>query len=145
MLRVSRKADYALIALKHLAQYGHSEAWSAADISSAYGISAPLLAKVLQRLAKGGLVHARHGSSGGYTLARDPASITALEVVQAIDGPISITSCSTHGGDCDHLSKCTVREPLRRINDSVLQVLKQVTLLQLADEEASSPVVGITN
>jgi FeS assembly SUF system regulator len=144
MLRVSRKADYALIALKHLAQHGHSDALSAADISSSYGISAPLLAKVLQRLAKKGLLQARHGSSGGYTLARDPGTITALEVVQAIDGPISITSCNTRRGDCDHLSNCTVRDPLRRVNDSVLQVLNQVTLSQLAAEEPASPVVGLT-
>jgi FeS assembly SUF system regulator len=144
MLRVSRKADYALIALKHLAQHGHSEALSAADISSAYRISAPLLAKVLQRLARKGILEVRHGSNGGYTLARNPASITALEVVQAIDGPISITSCSTRRGDCDQLSNCTVRDPLRRVNDSVLQVLNQVTLLQLADDEPASPVVELT-
>jgi FeS assembly SUF system regulator len=143
MLRVSRKADYALIALKHLAQHGQSEALSAADISSSYGISAPLLAKVLQRLARKGLLTARHGSSGGYTLARDPGTITALEVVQAIDGPISITSCTTRRGDCDQLSNCTVRDPLRRVNESVLQVLNQVTLSQLVDERPS-PLVGLT-
>ena len=144
MLRVSRKADYALIALKHLAQHGHEQALSAADISHSYGISAPLLAKVLQRLAKKGLLQARHGSSGGYTLTRAPGSITALEVVQAIDGPISITSCKTRRGDCDQLSSCTVRDPLRRVNDSVLQVLNQVTLLQLVDDETASPIVGLT-
>ena len=144
MLRVSRKADYALIALKHLAQHGQREALSAADISSSYGISAPLLAKVLQRLAKKGLLQARHGSSGGYTLTRDPGLITALEVVQAIDGPISITSCTSRRGDCDHLSNCTVRDPLRRVNESVLQLLNQVTLLQLLNEQPTSPVVGLT-
>lgn len=143
MLRLSRKADYALMALRHLAQYGRSGALSAADISNSYGISAPLLAKVLQRLAKKGLVHARHGSTGGYTLARDPGTITALEVVQAIDGPLSITSCNTRRGDCDHLSNCTVRDPLRRVNESVLQVLNQVTLLHLAEDEPASPVVGL--
>lgn len=143
MLRVSRKADYALIALKHLAQQSRSQALSAADISHSYGISAPLLAKVLQRLAKRGLLDVRHGSSGGYTLARDPGSITALEVVQAIDGPISITSCKTRRGDCDQLSNCTVRDPLRRVNESVLQVLSQVTLLQLLGDEPASPVVGL--
>lgn len=142
MLRVSRKADYALIALKHLAQQPYSQALSAADISSAYEISTPLLAKVLQRLARKGLLQARHGSSGGYTLARDPAAITALEVVQVIDGPISITSCNTRRGDCDHLPKCTVRHPLRRVNDALLQVLSQVTILQLADEDPAPPNVG---
>ncbi len=140
MLRFSRKADYALIALKHLAQQGQLASLSAADISAAYGISTPLLAKVLQRLAKQGLVAARHGSSGGYTLARDPSSITALDVVQAIDGPMNITSCMSRRGDCGHFSNCTVREPLRRVNDTVLQVLERVTLAQLAEEKPASPV-----
>ena len=143
MLRLSRKADYALIALKHLAQFGNSDSLSAADIASSYGISTPLLAKVLQRLAKKGLVVARHGSTGGYTLARGPATITALDVVEAIDGPMSITSCLTRRGQCYHLPKCTVRDPLRRVNDTVLQVLHQVTLSQLADEEPVQPVVGL--
>jgi Rrf2 family protein len=143
MLRLSRKADYALIALKHLAQRGQTDSLSAADIAASYGISTPLLAKVLQRLAKKGLVVARHGSSGGYTLARDPASITALDVVEAIDGPMSITSCMTRRGECDHLPNCTVRDPLRRVNDTVLQVLHEVTLSQLADEEPAQPVVGL--
>jgi FeS assembly SUF system regulator len=143
MLRLSRKADYALIALKHLAQHGLTDSLSAADIAAAYGISTPLLAKVLQRLAKKGLVVARHGSSGGYTLARDPATITALDVVEAIDGPMSITSCMTRRGECDHLTNCTVRDPLQRVNETVLQVLHQVTLSQLADEEPAQPVVGL--
>jgi FeS assembly SUF system regulator len=143
MLRLSRKADYALIALKHLAQYGRNDALSANDIADSYGISAPLLAKVLQRLAKKELVQARHGSSGGYTLARDPAVVTALEVIQAIDGPLTITSCSTRRGDCGHVTNCTVREPLRRINDTILTALNEVTLSQMADEEPEIPVVGL--
>lgn len=145
MLRVSRKADYALIALKHLAQQSGTQTWSAADISSTYGISGPLLAKVLQALAKKGLVRSRHGASGGYTLARDPATVTVLEVLQAIDGPVSITSCTTPNGNCDHLPNCTVRDPLVRINGAVLKVLKGVTLLQLAEEDSAAPVVGLTN
>lgn len=143
MLRLSRKADYALIALKYLAQQGQSGSLSAADIAGHYGISTPLLAKVLQRLAKKGIVAARHGSSGGYMLARDPSAITALEVVEAIDGPMSITSCTTSRGDCDYLPKCTVRDPLRRVNATVLQVLTKVTLSELAEEEPASPVVGL--
>lgn len=134
MFKLSKKADYGLIAVKHLAMHGASGACSAGDIAEAYAISAPLLAKVLQRLAKRGLVVATHGSSGGYQLARDPGAITALEVISAIDGPLSITSCTTHHGDCDQTTTCTVREPLRRVNDSILQVLSTVTISHLSEE-----------
>jgi Rrf2 family protein len=74
VLKLSKKADYGLIALKHLAMHYGEESFSASDIAEAYGISTPLMAKVLQKLARGGLVAARHGSSGGYTLAREASS-----------------------------------------------------------------------
>src|SRR6202163_3554774 len=113
MLKLSKKADYALIAVRHLATHQGVRSQSASDIAEACGISAPLMAKVLQRLAKHGLVTARHGSSGGYQLARHPKDISALEVISAVDGPLVITSCVTSHGNCDHSQKCTVREPRR--------------------------------
>ena len=86
MLKLSKKADYALIAVRHLATHRGEPSESASDIAEAYGISAPLLAKVLQRLARHGLVTARHGSSGGYQLARHPKEISALDVINASSG-----------------------------------------------------------
>lgn len=140
MLKLSKKADYGLIALKHLALHDGEGTCSAADIAREYGISAPLMAKVLQKLARGGLVEARHGSAGGYTLARAPGRITALDVIRAIDGPLSITSCVTHRGECEQTLLCTVREPLRRVNDSILQMLNEMTILKMT-EEAGGPAV----
>jgi Rrf2 family protein len=143
MFKLSKKSDYGLIAVKHLATRGAEGACSSADIAGAYGISGPLLAKVMQKLAKHGLVVATHGSSGGYQLARDPGSITALEVIRAIDGPLSITSCSTHHGDCEQTPTCTVREPLRRVNESILQVLNTVTISHLSEEPPEASLVEL--
>ena len=143
MLKLSKKADYGLIALKHLAMHSHEGAASANDIAETYGISATLMAKVLQKLARNGLVAARHGSSGGYALAREASQITALDAITAIDGPLFITSCVTHRGECGQLPTCTVREPLRRVNDSILDVLNKVTISQMTDESPSSEVVEL--
>jgi len=140
MLKLSKKADYALIAVRHLAKRGAGSACSAADISEACGISGALMAKVLQKLAKGGLVVSRHGSGGGYQLARDPGEISAFEVINAIDGPLTITSCVTTRGECEQALTCTVKEPLRRVNDSILQILKTVTISQMS-EDSSEPVL----
>jgi FeS assembly SUF system regulator len=140
MLKLSKKADYGLIALKHLARHYGERTFSAADIAEQYRISAPLLAKVLQKLARHGLLVSRHGSSGGYALARPPAEISALEAISAIDGPLLITSCVTSRGECDTSHTCTVREPLRRVNDSIVQVLRQVSLSQLSDDHAGAVV-----
>jgi FeS assembly SUF system regulator len=144
MFKLSKKADYGLIALRHLAMTGGQENSSAGDIAELYGISAPLMAKVLQKLAREGLLQARHGSSGGYVLARDPSRITALEAISAIEGPVMITSCSTHRGDCDHADQCTVREPLRRVNDSILHVLRAVTISQMTEDRGNASLVGLS-
>lgn len=143
MLKLSKKADYGLIALKHLAVHNGEGSSSAGDIAEIYGISTPLMAKVLQKLARGGLVAARHGSSGGYTLARHPSKITALDVINAIDGPLFITSCVTTHGNCDISMTCSIRQPLRLVNESILKVLGKVTISQMTDEAPASEVVEL--
>ncbi len=142
MIRLSKRSDYGLIALKHLALHPEEPA-SAGDIAARYRISTPLMAKVLQKLAKQGLVEARHGAGGGYRLGRDPAAITALDVIAAIDGPIALTSCTTHHGDCRQVGTCNVREPLRRVNETILELLKHVTISQMTDEASGSAVVEL--
>src|SRR5260370_38506563 len=108
MFKLSKKSDYGLIAVKHLALHRNGRAFSASEIAEEYGISATLMAKVLQKLARQSLVAATHGSSGGYQLARNPDQISALDVISAIDGPVLITSCVTSHGVCEAPEKCSV-------------------------------------
>src|SRR3984885_11764508 len=143
MLKLSKKADYGLIALKHLAMHHGEASASASDIAEVYGISATLMAKVLKKLARGGLVAAKHGSSGGYTLAREASRITALDAIHAIEGPLFITSCVTHRGEGDQKHTCIIREPLRKVNDSILDVLNKVTFPRRTEEASSSEVVDL--
>lgn len=127
--------------MKHLAIHNGEGSSSAGDIAEIYGIPTPLMAKVLQKLARRGLVVARHGSSGGYQLAKHPSQISALEVINAIDGPLFITSCVTGRGECVQSPTCTVREPLRRINESILGVLGKMTISQMTDSAAADAEV----
>jgi len=143
MFKLSKKADYGLIAVKHLAMHRNEHACSANEIADEYGISTTLMAKVLQKLARQNLVAAKHGSSGGYQLAKTPDQISALEVITAIDGPVLITSCVTSHGNCDATSKCSVREPLRRVNESILNVLGTVTIAQMSDEQQEQALVAL--
>jgi Rrf2 family protein len=143
MLRLTKKADYALMALKFLAeQPGASaqtpaersaSAQSAKDIAQAYHIPSPLLAKILQTLAKGGLLISHAGTNGGYALARPASTISAFEVIRAIDGPLFITSCITIHGSCDLSGHCTIKEPLRKVNDSIKDLLSNITISDLIE------------
>ena len=143
MFKLSKKADYGLIAVKHLAMHRSQHACSANEIAEEYGISATLMAKVLQKLAHRALVTAKHGSSGGYQLAKEPDQISALDVITAIDGPVLITSCVTSHGNCDATEKCSVREPLRRVNESILNVLGTVTISQMSEEQHEPALVAL--
>lgn len=143
MFKLSKKSDYGLIAVKHLATHRNNLACSAADIAEQYGISGTLMAKVLQKLARQGVVQARHGAAGGYQLAKDPGQISALDVISAIDGPVLITSCVTSHGNCDTTEKCTVREPLRRVNESILHVLGNVTISQMSEDPQEPALVAL--
>ena len=130
MFRLSKKADYGLIALKHLAMHA-DESISAREIASQYHIPAELLAKVLQKLARKGLLVSQHGMNGGYVLARDPARISIVDVVEALEGPISITPCEK-GDDCQQLQTCSVRDPLLKIKAKVVRILGDTLIYELA-------------
>ncbi|HUR36276.1 MAG TPA: Rrf2 family transcriptional regulator [Terriglobales bacterium] len=136
MLKLTKKADYGLIALKHLAESGTSS--SAKDIGDEYGLPQEALAKILQRLTKSGLLVSQHGTNGGYSLARPAGKISALEVIKAIDGPLFITACSSHNGECDQSSKCNVKEPLRKVNHGIRELLAKISIADMM--EAPLPV-----
>ena len=137
LLKLTKKADYALMAMKHLAECTSLGSRSAKDVSDEYGIPPEALAKILQRLAKAGLLQSQHGTNGGYTLARPAHTISAFEVIEAIDGPLFITSCVTTRGECDQSVRCNIREPLRKVNDSIEAVLKRIKISQMREEPES--------
>src|SRR5438046_6773957 len=132
MLRLSKKADYALIAMKHLALRGDHSSSSAREIAEQYNIPIELMAKVLQRLVRRGLLASHQGTHGGYQLARVPGQISVADVIQAIDGPVTVTACSTEDGPCEQFSKCNVRDPLFNVRERLLTALVECTRGELA-------------
>src|SRR5258708_10866169 len=137
MLRLSKKADYALMAMKHLALKSDSapSSTSAREIAEQYDIPIELMAKVLQRLARSGLLTSHQGTRGGYTLSRPTASISVADIIQAIDGPLTVTACSTQDEACEQFEKCNVRDPLWRIKDRILAALAQCSLADISTTE----------
>lgn len=134
MLRLTKKADYGLMALKFLAEHTETPSLSAKDIAEAYGIPPQLLAKILQTLTKSGILRSHAGMNGGYALARGARMISAFEVIRAIDGPLFITSCTKGTVSCDLHDSCTIKEPLSRVNDSIADLLKNIRISDLVDQ-----------
>jgi Rrf2 family protein len=143
MLRLSKKADYALMAMKHLALAGTAPSTSAREIAEQYDIPIELMAKVLQRLVRTGLLVSTQGTRGGYALSRSSASISVADVIQAIDGPFTVTACSTEKIDCEQYGKCSIRDPLWQIKERIVDALGTVTIAEMANEQVvttASPV-----
>jgi Rrf2 family protein len=151
MLRLTKKADYGLMALKYLAEQAMESAGSgtsngarsAKDIADAYHIPPQLLAKILQTLARAGLLVSHAGTNGGYALARPASEISAFEVIRAIDGPLFITSCITIHGTCDLAGHCTIKEPLRKVNDSIKELLSAIRIADLAEATETEEGVSV--
>jgi Rrf2 family protein len=142
MLRLSKKADYALMAMKHLAQKSGAPTTCAREIAEQYDIPIELMAKVLQRLVRTGLLVSTQGTRGGYTLSRPSEAISVADVIQAIDGPFTVTACSTEKNDCEQYGKCSIRDPLWQIRERIVAALGTVTIAEMAAEHlaAAAPV-----
>lgn len=137
MLRISKLTDYGTVVLAHLAiDYG--SVVSAADVAHATGIALPTVSKLLKSLARAGLVASTRGANGGYQLARAPHAISAADVIDALEGPVSITECSSLDSQCEHEGVCSVGGTWQRINVAIRKALDDVSLLDLV--HANSPV-----
>ena len=130
MLRVTKLTDYATVVLTVLAARP-GEVLSAGELAERAGLEIPTVAKVLKPLAQAGLVEGFRGAAGGYRLARDAGAINLAEIVEAMEGPLGMTECSLHAGNCGIQHSCGVRANWRRINDVVAAALRSVSLAQM--------------
>ena len=142
MLRVTKLTDYASVVLTVLAS-DPTAVLSASELAERAGLEVPTVAKLLKPLAQAGLVEGFRGASGGYRLARPAARITLVDIVEALEGPLGMTECSVHAGQCGIEDSCGVRANWRRINDVVADALRGVSLAQMLGPMPPAPRKGI--
>ena len=135
MLRISKLTDYGTVVLAQLAR-APGERRTATAVAKQTRIALPTVSKLLKSFHRAGLVTSVRGARGGYQLARPPASISAAEIIDAIDGPVAITECSGDHSACDIETVCRTGTAWQRINDAIRQSLDGVTLAQLCGQEA---------
>jgi Rrf2 family protein len=129
VIRLSKRTDYGLMAIRHLALLPGGGYRSAREIATEYRIPPALMAKLLQRLARCGLVSSHHGTKGGYQIARPASQITLWEVIEAIEGPVGLTEClHSSKGDCPQRETCTVQRPLQAVQRKIAEILGRTTL-----------------
>ena len=131
MLRLSREADYGLIALMYMANRPAERLAYRREIAEAHGIPTEFLAKVLQKLARGGLIRSYRGTQGGYALARTPAEITLADVVEAVEGPVALVECQCASYECEQELSCTVKHALTGVQREIRRVLGCISLVDI--------------
>lgn len=135
MLRISRLTDYATVILAALARSPDPQ-MTAAALATRTRIAAPTVSKLLKQLHRAGLVASTRGLHGGYQLARSADSISAAAILDALEGPLGLTACSLHRGQCDIESQCRVSRAWQSVSDAIRRSLQDVTLAQLAGLES---------
>lgn len=131
MLRITKQADYAIVLMGQFVTHNGPISYTAKDLSNSTGIPLPMVGKILKALVHGNLLTSQRGVKGGYSLARPPESISVDQIIAALDGPIALTACSIHDGDCQHETLCTTRTNWTRINAAILTTLRTMTLAEM--------------
>ena len=138
MLRLSKLTDYGTVLLAHLAA-NRGSVCSAADVATATGVAVPTVSKLLKLLGRNGLVTSTRGANGGYRLARDPNDISAADIIDALEGPVSITECSASDSQCEHEGVCSVGGAWQRVNVAIRRALDDVSLSDLLRSNSPTP------
>ncbi|MDP1028489.1 SUF system Fe-S cluster assembly regulator [Sphingomonas sp. KR1UV-12] len=133
-MRLSSLADYAIVLLSAAARHcGGVARLNATQLAEETGVPLPTAQKLVSRLAAAGLLESARGTGGGFRLARPPSAISLADIVEAVEGPIALTSCVEHGAnDCAIEGSCRVKPHWGAVNGAVRGALAGVSLAQLS-------------
>jgi len=133
MLQLSKKVEYGLIALRHMAMNPRGQVFTAKEIAVKYDVPYELLAKVLQKLTKAGVIISIQGMHGGYSLAKKPSELQISSVINIIEEEKpTIAECYAEGGEaCSIFNACTIRKPLGKMQHNLNALLESTTIEQI--------------
>ncbi|MBL6974769.1 MAG: Rrf2 family transcriptional regulator [Deltaproteobacteria bacterium] len=137
-MRISARAEYALLALMELSNNETDRPIQSREISSRAGVPKPFLDQLLLDLRRSGLVRSVRGPGGGYVLARTPGDITVRDAMAVVEGSTLNTQCgikSSDGAPCKRLNTCALMEVWNRVDDAIDGVLATTTLADLAERQ----------
>lgn len=133
MLRITKLTDYAIVVLADMMKPAPGDAHAARDVAKRTRIPQPTVSKVLKQLTRAGLVGSERGKNGGYRLARHPSEISVADIIDAVEGPIAVTECSTDAtGACELEGCCALEANWVRINEVIRHALRDITLADMS-------------
>jgi Rrf2 family protein len=139
-MQITRQADYALRAMLYLARLEPSQRAATSQIAEEQHIPPSFLAKIISQLSIAGLIHTSRGARGGVSMARSPEEITILEVVEAIDGPISLNECTHSTASCQFGESCPLRPLWCETQAELVNRLRSTTFAQFLTQPETQAV-----
>jgi Rrf2 family protein len=133
MIKINRKIEYALMALKLMKEKNHSELTTAREVCDRFETPFDTTSKVMQLMNNCGILLSHKGVKGGYTLARDLSEVSYMELVELIEGKSFMMDC--HEGPCDLFHKCNITQPIKRLNDYLINIFNSISLNELLAED----------
>lgn len=133
MIKINRKVEYALMVLKLMKEKGPGELTTAREVCDRYETPFDTTAKVMQLMNNAGILHSHKGVKGGYTLAQDLNRVSYMALVQLIEGKSFMMDC--HEGPCELIQKCNISQPIKRLNDYLINIFNALTLNELLAED----------
>jgi len=138
MLRISKRTEYAIIALVDMSSNGNDLLVTAKDLSGRYNIPREILGKVLQSLAKDNLIKSHQGVKGGYQLVVPLKDINIKSIIQTVDGPIQLVDCSVEDDcNCGQIDYCNIKSPMEFIQSELTKFFDNITLQDFKDRHAN--------
>ena len=130
MLKITKRTEYALIALSHIESHNKNAVIRSKDIAIQYAIPKELMAKTLQLMAKIGYIKAIKGPNGGYQSHIKLKDVSLKDFIESIEGPLGLIDCHLND-DCSQMNLCNIKKPIKRINDNLLNFLDNISLLEI--------------
>jgi Rrf2 family protein len=134
-MQLTRAADYAVRVMIHLASQPEETFVSKALLAHAAEAPESFLAKILQSLAHAGLIQARRGVVGGFSLLPRGARASLLDIVEAIDGPIALNACVTLGDACDRHAECPAHRVWLQAQSAMVSILREARIAEMVQEK----------
>lgn len=131
MIKLSRKMEYALVALKHMLNKRPGERSTAKEVSDTYNTPFDVTARVMQILAQSSLLKSEQGSQGGYSIIKDLSKVTVNDLIEIIEGPTQIVKCLQDEAPCEVKTKCNIVSPVQQLNQRLIQFYSSVNLKDL--------------
>ena len=146
MLRINKLTDYGVVIMAQIANEQMEKTHTARELAKSTKIPLPTVTALLKKINNSGFLDSKQGAMGGYTLSMTPDKISIYGLIEALEGPVAITECSTEGTcDCELLPSCETQKPWQKINDALKMALSEMTLEDMNANKFKNPLIEIGN